>query len=87
MSELTLSLKNKKTSSGATGRPNENTNSNAIKPLISAGRIPQSTKNAPDNIENFSARTYTQRVGAKTNATTNAARGINSIQKNQIAKQ
>ena len=71
MSELTLSLKNKKNTpqNGAKPAGDQGAFSNMIKPLVSAGRAPQTTKHTPA-IENFSSRSYTQRVGAA-----NAANG------------
>ena len=64
MSELTLSLKNKKqTPSHASKPPSEAGSTNIIKPLVSAGRVPQTTKHTPVT-ESFQNRSYTQRVGA-----------------------
>ena len=95
MSELTLSLKNKK-SAGTTGKTNtDNSYSNLIKPLISTGRGPQSTKNNANTTGdgNFAVRSYTQRVGAAPNpASTNASTRysnnpqIHHFSKNQIIK-
>ena len=64
MSELTLSLKNKKTTPSNTNKASDHQGfSSMIKPLVSAGRAPQTTKHTPA-LENFSSRSYTQRVGA-----------------------
>ena len=62
MSELALSLKNKKQT--PTVKPSGANYQNLIKPLVSAGRAAQSTKHTPANMDNFSGRSYTQRVGA-----------------------
>ena len=102
MSELTLSLKNKKNHAGIAaqggGRNNDSNGGsykNLIKPLIS-GRTPQTTKNTPAQMDNFSARSYTQRVGAA-NASSNGVgsnftgsgnlRSHQMATKNQVVKQ
>ena len=58
MSELTLSLKNKKNTPQNAKPQGESGFSNMIKPLVSAGRAPQTTKHTPA-MENFSSRSYT----------------------------
>ena len=62
MSELTLSLKNKKVTPPGTNEISGY--SNLIKPMVSAGRGPQSNKNSSPAVESQNARSYTQRVGA-----------------------
>jgi len=62
MSELTLSLKNKKQTPQTMGKPEQGIQ-NFIKPLVSADRVPQTTKHTPV-IDSFSNRSYTQRIGA-----------------------
>ena len=66
MSELTLTLKNKKPTPPAANSNEISGYSNLIKPMVSAGRGPQSTKNTSPGIDgqNPSGRSYTQRVGA-----------------------
>jgi len=64
MSELTLSLKNKKQTPAGNIKQSDPGYSNLIKPLISAGRAPQATKHMPGLENNFSGRSYTQRIGA-----------------------
>ena len=74
MSELTLSLKNKKQSQGGIKTGNEANYLNLVKPLVTAGRAgPQTTKHTPANIENFQGRPYTQRIGAQNAAINNSA--------------
>lgn len=94
MSELTLSLKNKKNHAGIAaqggGRNDNNGGSyqNLIKPLMS-GRTPQTTKNTPAQMDNFSARSYTQRVGAanaSSNGTGNNFAGSGTLRSHQMAK-
>ena len=66
MSELTLTLKNKKQNPSSTSNNESTGYSNLIKPIVTAGRGPSSTKNNSQGIEtqNSNGRSYTQRVGA-----------------------
>lgn len=97
MSELTLSLKNKK-SAGQGKQPHEPNLASYAKPLVSAGRVPQSTKHTPAAMDNLSGRSYTQRIGAANAHLANVTyqghshirhngKPIQQIKKNQIIKQ
>ena len=64
-----------------------------IKPMVS-GRAPQTTKATPAHLENFSARSYTQRVGAANAVSNNSGNFVGSgpirqhhLQKGPVLKQ